>query len=188
MIVSLFGSHGVGKTSTITKIQEICHDWRFMSESTREVMPSLGYGNPYDFVDLYGIAFYEAIIISHWSSLKAMDEFQKCDKILLLDRSPIDNLAYYFLHRKDHELIYEDVLVKLAKIYLEHIQEFIYFPSGVFDFVPDSMQRKDTQAELDRIIVKLLNDFSVSYYKVCKLSIDDRAKEIIGYITHKINS
>lgn len=180
MIVAIIGSHGVGKTSTINRIKELCPKWLYVSESTREIMPKLGFYNPYEFVDKYGIAFYESIIMSQWSCLKLLRNSNQ--NYIILDRSPIDNLAYYYLHRTNDEMIYENIMLKLTQYYLHFIDELVYFPTGVFKLIPDSMQKVETQEQLNRIIINLLKQFSKKYYIVSSTSIEDRAKEIINYV------
>lgn len=180
MIVAIIGSHGVGKTSTINKIKERCPKWLYISESTRELIPELGFHNPYEFVDKYGIAFYEAIIMSQWSCLKLLQNNKQ--NHIILDRSPIDNLAYYYLHRTNDERIYENIILNLAQYYLHFIDELIYFPTGIFQLTPDPMQKIETQEDLNCIIVNLLKQFSKKYYIVSSTSIEDRTKEIINYI------
>lgn len=184
MVLSITGSHGVGKTSTINYIKKSQSDWIYISEATRKIIPVLGYDNPYKLVDEYGIAFYESIFISQWACLEVLSIDYK-NKIVLLDRSPIDNLAYYYLHRENHEKIYEPILAKLAKYYLQFIDDYIYFPTGIFEFAPDIMQRTDTQLFLDKIILNLLKKFEIKYYTIKEISIDKRAEEVIEYIGKK---
>lgn len=181
MIVSIIGSHGVGKTTTISCIKNKRSEWIYIYEATRVIIPRLGYNDPYKFVDDFGIAFYESIIISQWSILKHIANIHS-ENVVLLDRSPIDNLAYYYLHRKGYEEKYEQILVRLAKYYLEFIEQFVYIPSGMFNFVPDKMQRADTQLELDRILLGLLQRFNIDYYTLDGIEIEDRANEIIRFI------
>lgn len=182
MICSIIGSHGVGKTSTINKMKEIQPEWLYFSESSREIMPLLGYPKPYDFVDRFGIAFYESIIISQWSFLKNLHSFYDSRQVLILDRSPLDNLAYYYLDRRKNEMKYEEVLNKLARYYLQFIDVFILFPIGVFELVPDQMQKKETQSDLHDIILSLIQTIPQPCYTIQTTTIDSRANELIEYI------
>lgn len=183
---AIFGSHGVGKTTTITKIKSIHPEWKYISESTRHIIPLLGYDDPYKYVADYGIAFYENMIISQWCILdKEYNIFLKNSKdTILVDRCPIDNFAYYLIHRNNEELKYENILKELTNYYINFISHFIYIPPDVFDLKPDKMQLKETQTLLDETIKRLLTSFEIHPYKVKSKSINSRAGEIIEFITN----
>lgn len=148
----------------------------YLDEATRVVMPQLGFNNPYDFVAEYGISYYESIIISQWSIVPILYETVNCP--LILDRSPIDNLAYYYMLREENERKYESILVKLCQIYCKYIDSYLFIPSGVFDLKPDYMQVKETQQELERIIKSLLIRFNIEYQVITQKSIYERCCKI----------
>lgn len=173
---SICGSHGVGKTTVINKIKAAYPDYIYIDEATRFLMPELGFENPYDFVDKFGIAFYESIIMSQWAILPSIVKI--ANGPIILDRSPIDNLAYYYMLRSDNEEKYEVVLKKLCEIYCKYIDMYLFIPTGIFDLVPDSMQIKETQYELESIIKKLFNYFQIEYRIITSKSVIDRFDEI----------
>jgi predicted ATPase len=183
MNVALIGAHGTGKTTTLREIVRQ-RSWRHLTEATRYVMPVLQYENPYDFVDKYGIGFYESITISYWCVLDPNHNtiMANINEVVLLDRSPIDNIAYYYLLRTPHEYLYEDVLLKLATHHLQYIDLFILFPVGVLDLVPDIMQPKKLQEEYDTVLREIVKNFRVDVYEVESATTNERAKEIINVI------
>lgn len=184
MNISLIGSHGVGKTSVFNELLMAMPQWRYLSESTRKLMPILGYEDPYVFVDTFGISFFESIIISHWSIL----DYKFIESpITIIDRCPLDNLAYYYLLRKEEEYKYEQLLTKLTLYYLKYIDVFILFPIGVFELLPDKMQRKETQVELDRLIKWLLKKNNIEYYNLQSTGVENRCEEIISLIKNRGN-
>ena len=173
---SICGSHGVGKTTIFNKIKAAYPNYRYIDEATRYLIPKLGFENPYDFVDKFGIVFYESIIMSQWAILPSI--VGKTDGPIILDRSPIDNLAYYYMLRSRSEEKYEEVLKKLCEIYCIYIDVFLFIPTGVFELIPDSMQIRETQYELECIIKRLFNYFQVDYRVITSKSVLDRFHEI----------
>lgn len=77
---------------------------------------------------------------------------------------------------------YEEVLNKLARYYLQFIDVFILFPIGVFELVPDQMQKKETQSDLHDIILSLIQTIPQPCYTIQTTTIDSRANELIEYI------
>lgn len=175
-IISICGTHGVGKTTLIEKMKEENPDYLYIQESTRVIMPNLGYDNPYDFVDEFGIAFYESIIMGTWSILTKTKELPY--ENVILDRSPIDNLAYYYLLRKTSEYCFEKPLERLCRYYCGFIDRFIMIPSGVFKLNPDAMQVVETQEELERIMLYIFKKLQLEYYLITKTDVVGRLNEI----------
>ena len=68
--IAISGSHGAGKTTLIDTVLKRRTDWHGLSESTRSLVPALGYASPYEIVEQNGIAMYEAMIIASWSFLR----------------------------------------------------------------------------------------------------------------------
>lgn len=174
--ISICGSHGVGKTTVINLLKIRHPEFSFVSESTRLIMPELGFNNPYAFVDKFGIAFYESIIMGQWSVLTQLraDFFST----LIMDRSPIDNLAYYFLLRTEEEKAYESVMTNLCKFFCKYIDLYLFIPTGVFKLNPDAMQVVETQYELETIIKWLFYRFDIGYHIIMGESVEQRCAEI----------
>ena len=180
---SICGSHGVGKTTIINKFKVAYPNYIYIDEATRTVMPELGFKNPYDFVDQYGIAYYEAVIMSQWSALPLITE--KANSPIILDRSPVDNFAYYKMLRKDNEKKYEVILERLCRMYCKYIDVYLFIPTGVFELVPDSMQVKETQQELECIIKELFAYFQLEYQVITSKSAVERFNEIKKIVEEK---
>lgn len=137
MIISLCETHRAGKAIIFNKMK---HNGQFcIEEPTRELMTMHGWNNLYDFIENYGIAFYESIIMNQWAFL-LQTAYRSCEKNIYLDTSPIDNLEYYFLYRMEEEKQYEAIFYKLCKLYCSYIDRYILFKCGIFEFVPDSMR------------------------------------------------
>lgn len=173
---SINGSHGVGKTTLINRFKEAYPEYTYIDEATRIVMPKLGFANPYDFVDEFGIAYYEGIIMSQWSVLPSI--LENANHPVILDRSPIDNLAYYYMLRKDDEQKYETILKKLCEMYCKYIDVHLFIPTGVFELVPDSMQVIETQCRLETIIKELFTNLNIKYHVITSKSVFDRFSEM----------
>lgn len=173
---AICGSHGVGKTTIIEELKKHHPEYVYIDESTRIILPQLGFSNPYDFVEKYGISYYESIIISQWAIISLI--YDRIDCPIILDRSPIDNLAYYYMLRKDYENKYESVLIRLCEIYCKYIDTYLFVPTGVFDLKPDIMQVKETQKKLEGIIKILLHRFQIKYHIITQKTIYGRCKEV----------
>lgn len=180
---SICGSHGVGKTTIINKFKAAYPEYMYIDEATRIVMPELGFKNPYNFVNQYGIAYYETVIMSQWSVLPLITE--KVNGPIILDRSPIDNLAYYYMLRRDNEKKYEVILERLCRMYCKYIDVYLFIPTGIFDLVPDSMQVKETQQELECIIKELFGYFQLEYQVITSKSVLERFDEIEKIVEEK---
>lgn len=181
MIVAISGSHGAGKTTLIETIRKNRPGWQVRNELTRTLVPLLGYGSPYEIVAKHGIAIYEAIMLGQWSALSEVLP-SDAPEVLLLDRGPIDNLAYYFLHRKPDETIHGDLLVKLARVFLAKIDLHVHVPVLPFDVHLDPLQLPDTQFALQDIIVSLYTELSVSPVTLSAYALDERCSETIAHI------
>jgi predicted ATPase len=190
MNIAFIGSHGTGKTTTLELISNRRPEWAVVREATRHIMPILGYQNPYNYVEDFGIAFYENLVIGQWCILDKKFNTLNADveKTMLIDRSPIDNLAYYFLHRQKNELKYEEILTKLTKYYISFIDMFIYFPVSKFELYPDEMQKKETQKDYDSVLLNLLVDFKIAPYHVNELDVNLRADEIVKIIDKRLSN
>lgn len=191
MNFSIIGAHGTGKTSTINEIRKHRSEWNYYSEFTRRVIPILGEKSAFSFAEKYGISTYELMAISQWHFLKLANDplFNLSSHITILDRSPIDNLAYYYLLRKkDFEADMEGLLKRLAFHFASEIDYFIMFPSGIFPFEPDSMQVLEWQKEFQIILQQLLAEFGKQPYIVESVDLISRKNEIIAFIEEKIHS
>jgi predicted ATPase len=183
MIVALSGTHGAGKTTTINELKRRNPDWEVASEITRTLMPLLKYESPYDIVVENGIAMYEATVLGQWCSLvRNESDMDSNGKVRLVDRSPIDNLAYYFVHRREDEVVHEKFLTRLAGAYLSNIDLHIHVPLLPFAVSLEDVQRSDTQNELQSTIMQLYSRFKVSYEVLLSTALEDRCSEAISII------
>ena len=146
-------------------------------------MPLLKYESPYDIVVENGIAMYEATVLGQWCSLvRNESDMDSNGKVRLVDRSPIDNLAYYFVHRREDEVVHEKFLTRLAGAYLSNIDLHIHVPLLPFFVSLEDVQRSDTQNELQSTIVQLYSRFEVSYEVLSRTALEDRCAEAISII------
>jgi len=186
MRIAFIGSHGTGKTTTIKKIQSLRKDWIYLTESTRHIVPLLGFNNAYEIVEKYGIAFYEGIIMGQWCIIDHnYNSFYDLsdDDIMIIDRSPLDNLAYYYILREKFEHKHEFLLKKIADYYLTFIDYYIFFPIGIFDFEPDQMQKKSKQKEHNDSLLRLIKDYHINnIYCINEKTINCRALEAIEIV------
>ena len=164
MIVGIIGSHGTGKTSTINEIKKIYPQWIYINEATRNLIPILGYRNPYTFIEDYNISYYECLMFGYWSIIdKNQNPLLKSNNITIItDRSPIDNLAYYYLHRKDNEFSNESYLERLCNHYANLYDIFFYIPIK-FKIQNSEMQPLITQKKMDGLIKSLLKKYNIPY-------------------------
>src|SRR6266700_1842778 len=178
MIVAISGTHGAGKTTLIEALLKQHPTWQGLAEITRSLMPAIGYDSPYGIVAENGIAMYEAAILGQWSTLPSHISRQSAVTfVCLLDRSPVDNLAYYFVHRDPSEVVHEKFLTKLACAYLPFIDLHIHVPCLPFGVPLDAVQRIDTQVELENIIIKLYHRLNVRYQTLTSISLHDRCPD-----------
>ena len=179
MKISFVGSHGTGKTTTLSSLAELRPEWIVYPEASRHLIQKLGFQNAYEFVDLHGIGAYELVFLSHWSWLDPVYSAVVQSGVFLIDRSPIDNLAYYLLLRKDSEIKYESTLFNLAQYYMSFIDYYILFPTGIFQFEADELQRCELQEELQQIITGLLKKYSLPYFEIRETGVHERVHEIL---------
>lgn len=189
MNIAFVGSHGTGKTTVLNEVARLRPEWNTLSEATRHLVPRLGFSTPYEIVDHCGIAFYEAIIIAHWCVLDPSynTKVKGAARVTLIDRSPLDNLAYFQVHRSPDEERFEPILTRLALHYLTFIDHLIYFPTGVFALTPDPMQKLETQLAVDGCIKPMLQQHHPQYYTIDAKSAAARAEEVLNFIESHLN-
>lgn len=172
--IALIGASGTGKTTTLERVRQLRPEWKFLTEATRDLVPILGYDTPWAIVDEFGIAYYEAIMLSYWNVLTQLHS-----EMVLIDGSPLDNFAYYLICRRGNEVRYEKILRKMCEFYSKSISRYILFPVGVFEFVHDEMRVVDLQREHDQALRSICSDFQVTFYELKSISVEDRAHEVI---------
>ena len=186
MKISISGSHGAGKTTLIEQAIKRRPSLKFHSEATRSLVPALGYISPYDIVETNGIAMYETMILASWNILsspisnKSTNDY--IDFIFLLDRSPVDNLAYYHVLRTQNEYQHEEFLTRLARHFLKYIDLHVFVPLLPFSVKLDSIQPKITQIDVQDKILSLYEALNVNYVTIQETNIDDRTNEILEII------
>jgi len=185
--ISVSAAHGTGKTTLIDAVLKLRPHWHKASEATRLLVPALGYNSPYEIVKSNGISIYEAMIIASWSflGLNRPSPISKSSGILLLDRSPIDNLAYYHVLRNSEEIHHEDFLMRLTKFFIQQIDIHIFVPPLPFTVKLDQIQPVETQKQIHNTILCLYEKLGVDFRKINMISIDDRARELIDLIENE---
>jgi predicted ATPase len=180
-VVAISGTHGAGKSTLVEALAVANAEFTVYHEFTRELIALLPYASPYDIVAQNGIAMYEALVLGQWSRLDS-----DAAPIVISDRSPIDNLAYYFLHRSDTEAVHEAFLVALCAAFLPRIKLHIHVPPLPFAVPLDAMQRADTQGQLADIILGLYARFGVHFITLHSHDLQDRVRESLGLINEVV--
>jgi predicted ATPase len=184
MIVAISGTHGSGKTTLVSAVSRSRPSWKVYPELSRSLVAELGYKSPYEIVNENGIAMLEACLLSHWSLLFDRSDDAACRRsdVELFDRSPIDNLAYYYVHRDATETRHERLLIELASRYLSYVDLHIYVPRLPFGVQMDAIQREETQNEVENAILDLYGRFNVEYCLLSGVSIEDRSSEVLDVV------
>lgn len=186
MKFALCGSHGTGKTTVWSALAARRPAWYFLSEATRWLVPLVGYNSPWEIVEEFGVAYYETMLLSQWSVIDTGVNEEEGRVPCVLDRSPIDNLAYYLVYRSTAEERYEKILVALAKHYASMITWHYYFPIARFQVVADGMRRTDGQREVAECIQKLLKDFRARVSVVEPVARAERVDYILSDIESRL--
>ena len=184
MNLALIGAHRTGKTSVFNEIKKIKKDWCYIPSPYRYIMPIIDFSG-YEFLNRYGIAFYEGMNLSLWSILDPNFNtlLKDLKKNILIDRSPVDYLSYYYLMRKPEEYIYEDILIRMTRYYLKFIDIFVLFPIDIFSLTAkNKMQGMELQEDLHRILLRELENFKIDAYILKEKTIKDRAAEVIALL------
>ncbi len=183
IMVALIGSEGTGKTTVFREIQKTRPNWVYFSEPTRRTIPRIGYADPWVLIEEVGIAFYESLMLSQWCVLdrEANPTISSAD-VIVLDRCPADNLAYYFMERTQDEQRFEHIFVSLCKHYVNLIDNFFFFPSGVFPCHTDGLRRPSSQQSFECELLKALSLLGVVPIAIQQTCVSHRVKEIVDAI------
>jgi predicted ATPase len=182
MIFAISGTHGVGKTTLVDALSREYPDWKVRLEATRSLVPRLRYSSPYEIVRENGIAMYEAAMLAQWCVLSDASMHPNQSSVEIVDRSPIDNLAYYFVHRTFDEMKHEKFLMRLTSAYAAYIDLYIHVPRLPFMVPLDELQLIETQADIENTILELYDSLSVRYLSLHSTSIADRVRETVNII------
>ena len=189
MIIALIGSHGTGKTTVSEAIKSNHPEFLYFTEVVRKQIPAFGYKTPYEIVDDVGIGVFEVMMINSWSVIDPkVNTVLDTNKIIITDRSAVDNYAYYLTLRKKEIDGKLDTLVKrMAQHYTSLVNQFIFFPIGIFPLVPDEMRPADItyQENMHENIKQALLDLGVPNEKIYHLQtseVTNRIKEVISLI------
>jgi len=185
MIIALIGSHGTGKTTVFNRLRTELPASHFFSEPVRHQMPKFGYKNPYEFIEKHGIAAFELMNMNNWNVIDPAVNTSLHESRLLVERSAVDNYAYYLaLRSTEFDYSAESVLKRMAQYYASLVDLFIYFPVGKIPLKADQMRKSNREYQLtvDRHIRQILDEFDIpghKIYEVQGLSVGERTAEIM---------
>ena len=191
--IALIGSHGTGKSTVVKGIRKEFGDrFGYIGELNRILVPQLGYKRPRDIVLESGIGDYVAAMIGAYSVIEEQFNCLNGDKHLLLDRAPVDFLGYYQVYLKKNGQEPTPFVYKLAKIYMEKIDQFFYFPVGVIPLEADDMRpggnKKEEQFQraVDTEIRQAIKDLAINEGKIHyiqNIGIEERIEEAIEVVS-----
>lgn len=196
MIVSLSGAHRTGKTTVLQQLQSIRPEWGYLSEPARTIAPVINFSNPLEFLEKHGISMLQAIQISLFAGLMpelnpaAKDENEQgIDQPMIVDRSPLDYLAYFDLFKKEQDLKHQALLTDLASFFMSKIDLVVYFPVGVFELTdePGDKQGKQLQGAVDSFLTDRLEHYEGIIHVLNANAPMARAEEIAELIAAKKN-
>jgi len=190
--IALIGSHGTGKTTVVIGVKKEFGDlFTYMGEINRILVPQMGYERPRQIVAENGIATYIAAMIGTYAVIEERFNILKENKNILLDRSPVDFLGYYQVYLKRDGQEPSPFIYKLAKMYMDKIDKFFYFPTGVIPLVADDMRpggdkgESNFQLAVDEEIKCALQNLKIEKSKIHHVQsrgIEERIKEVITLI------
>lgn len=184
LTAAVVGTHGVGKTSIVHEIGKKKPHWLVLEEAVRTVMPSLEYADAYQFVEKEGIAALEFLLLGRWGLLEYKHWYcqRASDNVLLLDSSPWENLAYYYLLRTPREKKHEKTLNQLAYRAASKIDVYLLVEQGVCEFTEDRLRTKNMQENHEQWLRKVMADAGIEPIILSEVSVDDRTEEVIGIL------
>ncbi len=187
--ISLIGAHGTGKTTIIDEIKKRHPKYHYLSECVRYLMPRLGYRDAWQIVNEHGAALFELMNINAWSVIDPQQNpLIKPEMTLVIDRSPVDCVGYYYGFRSTKEdFAAENLVKKLATHYASLTDAFVYFPVGVIPLKGDELRPPDimTQCITDTGIKRALAELRIPESKLHYLqstSVDERVEEVLKVI------
>jgi thymidylate kinase len=188
MNIALIGSHGTGKTTVFNRLKNDYPQFHYLKEGVRVQMPGYGYKNPYDFIDQFGIGVFEVMNINSWTVIDPQLNTLIDKTSIIMDRSTIDNYAYYLaLRETELDFKLEPLLKKMAYYFTEFVDLYVYFPINVIPLVNDEMRIGDQeyQKKIDESLKQALKFLEVDQSKIHHLlatTVDNRVNEIISLI------
>ncbi len=186
MLIALIGSHGTGKTTVFDAIKKIRPQWQYFSEGVRHQVPAFGFTDPHQIVGEIGIGAFELMNINSWSIIDPQVNSLFNRKIpTFMDRSPIDNYAYYLTLKGENDVKFEKLVRGMAKHYAGIIDLFVYFPIGIFPLKGDDMRPddKEYQKRLDQNFREALKELGIPESKIYALkaiTVKGRVEEILA--------
>jgi hypothetical protein len=146
MKIALIGSHGTGKTEVSIALRQVRPNFIYFAEPVRHQIPAFGYATTKDIVDPYGIGSFELLNINNWGVTDpAVNTLLSPTATVVQDRSAVDNYGYYLtLRRSEQDYLLEDLVRRMATYYAGLVDQYFYFPTGVFPLVNDDLRIGDT--------------------------------------------
>ncbi len=189
MVIALIGSHGTGKTTVFEALKQSKPEWLFFSEAVRHQSRVFGYHDPYQVTEKLGIGVFELMNINAWSVIDPLvNSALNPEKIIITDRSAVDNYGYYLAMREtEFDAKIETLLRGMAAHYASLVDIFVYFPIGKFPLQGDELRKGSVlhQSEIEHGIQGALCELNVVHNKLYYLkstTVHERTEEITHLI------
>jgi hypothetical protein len=174
MIVTLSGAHGSGKSTLVEDLRVLRPDLVVLGSVTRHTVRCLDEHDPYRIVTANGVAMLEAMLLGRWiERLQGLEE-----RLYVADRSPIDHLAYYHVHRDPSELRHEPFLRAATRAALSHVDLVVHVPRLRFDVALDDVQPAQTMRLVEETLRGLYHDLQLEPARIHASERSDRAREL----------
>ena len=190
MHVGLIGTHGVGKTTVFERLKPRRPDAHFFSSPVRHQMKAFGLGHPFDDVcKTYGIGALELLNVSAWSVIDpVVNSALTPGRLVMTDRSVIDNVAYHLAMRANTtDTLLEPLVLSIARYHASLYDAFVYFPCDAFPLVGDARRPASValQRSVDACVLAAITKLGVPAVKIHRLQaidVDARVEEILGLL------